>query len=208
MFSTLEAAKSIAAGALVAYPTETSWGLGADARSEAALESLRAFKGRDRAKPLSVLVEGVAALEALGAKLDASAKRLAQAHWPGPLTLVLPCTPLAPALGGAGGGVGFRCSPHPVAQALAAAARRLEVGPVTATSLNLAGEAACTSYAEALQLTRSNKAAKVALLEGVDAFGLAPSTVVDATGSKPRILRVGALPCAEIARTLGDGPAA
>src|SRR2546425_534209 len=81
----------IAQGGVLAYPTETVWGLGADARSDTAISRLRAFKGRSGAAPISILVTGAGALAALGFRVDAAAERLAREFWPGPLTLVLPC---------------------------------------------------------------------------------------------------------------------
>jgi tRNA threonylcarbamoyl adenosine modification protein (Sua5/YciO/YrdC/YwlC family) len=180
-----EAASRIRRGELVAYPTETVWGLAADVRSEAAVARLRAWKGRDAEKPLSVLVESFATLETLGAETTPLAARLAAKFWPGPLTLVVRCArAFAPGVADADGSVGFRCSPHPAARALARAA-----GPVTATSLNRSGAPACATRAEAETVAGGD----VALLEGEDAHGAAPSSVVDASGARLRVLRAGAI---------------
>jgi L-threonylcarbamoyladenylate synthase len=78
-------------GALLAYPTETVWGLGADAGSDAALERLRAFKGRADDAPVSILVAEPAAIAAPDFDASPLARALAERFWPGPLTLVLPC---------------------------------------------------------------------------------------------------------------------
>jgi L-threonylcarbamoyladenylate synthase len=198
---TLEAALDrVAAGGLLGFPTETSWGLGADARSEDALARLRRFKGRDAEKPISLLVAGAADLARLGAKLTPAAQRLAEAFWPGPLTLVVRCeAALARGVAGPGGAVGLRCSPHPVAARLAALAARRGIGPLTATSLNRSGERACDTRAEAEALA----GAELALVAGADAGAAPASSVVDASGDEPIVLREGAVPRAAIAAALG-----
>lgn len=189
----------VARAGLVAYPTETSWGLGADARSEAALARLRAWKGRDAAKPISILVGGADDLARLGARLSPAASRLARAFWPGPLTLVVRCeAKLAGGVAGPGGALGLRCSPHPVASALASLALRTGVGPLTATSLNRAGEPDCRTRAQA----EACAGAEIPLVAGEDAGGGPPSSVVDATGAEPVVLREGAVPLAAIAAAL------
>jgi len=180
----------IAAGGLVGFPTETSWGLGADARSDDALARLRRWKGRDADKPISLLVTGEADLARLGAEWTPAARRLARAFWPGPLTLVVRCgARLAEGIAGPGGAVGLRCSPHPVAAALAALALRRGVGPLTATSLNRSGERACDTRADAEALAGD----EVALVAGPDAGAAPASSVVDASGAEPIVLREGAV---------------
>lgn len=196
----VEAAVARAArGGLVAYPTETSWGLGADARSEAALAKLRAWKGRAAAKPISILVGGADDLVRLGAMLSPAASLLAGAFWPGPLTLVVRCeAKLAAGVAGPGGALGLRCSPHPVAAALASLALRTGVGPLTATSLNRTGAEDCRTREEAARCVSG----EIALVAGDDAGGGPPSSVVDATGAEPVVLREGAVPLAAIAAAL------
>jgi L-threonylcarbamoyladenylate synthase len=193
------ALEHVAEGGLVAFPTETSWGLGADASSETALARLRAWKGRDAAKPISILVAGRADLARLGARLSPAATRLARAFWPGPLTLVVRCeAKLADGVAGPGGAVGLRCSPHPVAAALASLAAARGVGPLTATSLNRAAAPACRTRAEAADCA----GAEIRLVAGEDAGGGPPSSVVDATGAEPVVLREGAVSRAAIAAAL------
>ena len=207
-----EAIAHVADGGLLGFPTETTWGLAADARSEAALAGLRGLKGRDAEKPVSVLLDAPDALALLGAEIGPAAEQLAAAFWPGPLTLVLQCAAgcatgvagFASGVAGPDGAVGFRCSSHPVAQALAALARSRGVGPLTATSLNLSGGSDCATRAEAETLASGG----VALAQGPDAGGAAPSTVVDATGRLPRILREGAISRTELARILSGELAA
>jgi L-threonylcarbamoyladenylate synthase len=192
----------VAAGELVAFPTETSWGLGADARSDAALAALRLWKGRDADKPISLLVSGEADLARLGARLSPAARRLAQAFWPGPLTLVVRCeAPLASGVAGPKGAVGLRCSPHPVAAALAALALQRGVGPLTATSLNRSGEPACQTRAQAEACAGS----ELPLVLGDDAGAAPASSVVDATGEEPVVLRRGAISETEIAAASRGG---
>jgi L-threonylcarbamoyladenylate synthase len=192
--SVAEAAQRLRRGELVAYPTETVWGLAADARSERAVAALRAWKGRDAEKPMSVLVSEYAALAVLGAESTPVAAALAAAFWPGPLTLVVRCEEaFARGIAAADGGVGFRCSPHPVARALAR-----EAGVITATSFNRSGERACETRAQAEACAED----AIALVEGDDASGAAPSSVVDATGARLRVLREGAIPARALAAVL------
>ena len=180
------AIERVVAGELVAYPTETVWGLGADARSAEALARLRAFKGRDADKPISLLVTGADALPDLGARLSPAAERLARAFWPGPLTLVLPCSGVASLAGVAreDGAVAFRCSSHPVARALATEARNRGVGPLTATSLNESGAPGALTRDEAARICGEGPGAP-ALVAGPDAGGEPSSSVVDVTGAVP-----------------------
>jgi L-threonylcarbamoyladenylate synthase len=144
-----------------------------------------------------VLVGDFAALAALGAELTPLAAALAAKFWPGPLTLVVRCADVfAPGIAGADGAVGFRCSPHPVAHALARAA-----GVITATSLNRAGAPACATRSEA----ETCAGAAFALLAGEDAHGAPPSSVVDASGERLRVLREGAIPAPALEAALsGD----
>jgi tRNA threonylcarbamoyl adenosine modification protein (Sua5/YciO/YrdC/YwlC family) len=200
-----EAVATVRAGRLVAYPTETLWGLGADARSAAALERLRRWKRRSDQHPIAILVEGVASLAPLGIDADGHARALAAAFWPGPLTLVLPCrAAFAPGVARADGAVGVRCSPHPVAAELAAAVAAAAVGPLTATSLNRHGEPPARTRAEVERLCAADPDAPLVVdAEGGDAGGQPPSTVIDLTAARPRVLRWGALDAAALARALG-----
>ena len=186
-----EAVARLARGELVAYPTETVYGLGADAFSEPALARLLALKGRDAERGLSVLVADAAALARFAAPLPAEAARLAARFWPGPLTLVVRVadprfagvsTPL---------GVGFRCSPHPTAAALARAAPH----PVVSTSANRSGEPPAATAAE----VEAALGSALAILGGEPASGLAPSTVVAVAADGARtLLRAGAIGEAEL----------
>lgn len=194
----------LCAGELVAFPTETVWGLGADASSPAATARLRRWKGRGAEQPVAVLVPDLAALASLGIALPAPAQRLAAAFWPGPLTLVVPAAPgrFAPGVAREDGAVGLRCSPHPTAAALAAALLQAGAGPLTATSLNRHGAPPARTRAEAAALCAGADAI-LCLDAGPDAGAGAPSTVVDCSGPRPVVLRAGAIAEAALSRALG-----
>jgi len=198
-----DAVARLRAGGLVAFPTETVWGLGADAGSEAAMAALRRWKGRGAAQPVSLLVADLEAAAALGLELPPAARRLAAAFWPGPLTLVVPAPPgrFATGVARGDGAVGLRCSPHPVAAALAAALAAAGAGPLTATSLNRSGEPPARTRAEAERLCAGCDA-PWCLPGAAEAGGAEPSSVVDCTGARPRLLRAGAVARADLERAL------
>ena len=188
-------------GGLVAYPTETVWGLGADAGSEAAVAALRAWKGRDEGPPISLLVSGAEALTSLGFGPSPAARALAARFWPGPLTLVVPgpAGRFAPGVARTDGAVGLRCSSHPVAAALARAIEAAGVGPLTATSLNRSGEPPARSTEDARRLCATHPGPWVVApkREGPVSSG-PPSTVVDCTGPAFALIREGAIPAAAL----------
>ena len=191
--SLADAVAWVAQGGVLAYPTETVWGLGADARSPAAVETLRAFKGRGDDAPISILVTGVGALAALGFSVGAAAQRLARDFWPGPLTLVLPCDgAFAPGVARGDGAIGVRCSPHAAAAELAQRCAQAGAGPLTATSCNRTGAPPARTRADARGVCSGDPRARV-LGDGPDAEGAEASTVIDMTGAQPRVLRWGAL---------------
>jgi L-threonylcarbamoyladenylate synthase len=193
------AVRWLGAGGLVAYPTETVWGLAAAAESPLGMQRLRAWKARDDAAPVAILVDGVEDALALGCELGASARRLASAHWPGPLTLVVPCRRgFAPGVAREDGALGLRCSSHPLAAALSRRARREGVGPITATSLNRHGEPPARTREDAARLCEGAGAPHLVAVDGAEAGGDAASTVVDATGAQAVVLRWGAIPRDEI----------
>src|SRR5579863_7327389 len=132
-----DALAALAAGDVIVYPTETFYALGVDALSSGTLERLFAIKGREPGKPVALIAADTAMAFAVAREVPAEARVLAEAFWPGPLTLVLPARDgiLAPLIGD-DGGVGVRVSSHPIARALAVGLGR----PLTATSANLAGE--------------------------------------------------------------------
>ncbi len=189
-------------GGVVAYPTETFYGLGALARDAAALERLARAKGRPEGKPLPLIAADAAMVEQV-AEPGAIARRLAGRLWPGPLTLVLPARPGLPApITGGTGTVGIRVPGSEVARALCRAAG----GPIVSTSANPSGWPAPSSPAEL-------DAALLARIDGVlDAGstpGGQPSTVVRVDGERLTLLRQGAVPFDAVeraARLAPDGP--
>lgn len=190
-------------GGLVAYPTETVWGLAARAGDAPSVERLRAWKGRGPAQPISILIESPEALARV-ANAGAAALRLAARYWPGPLTLVVPARiPLAPGIANAERAIGVRCSPHPTARALAAGAAQRALGPLTATSLNHGGQPAARTRGEARALCRSGCDPRLLEAPGPDAGGGAESSVVDCTASAVRVLREAAIGSDEIQEVAG-----
>ncbi len=184
--SVAEAAEILRHGGLVAFPTETVYGLGADGLDPAAVRAVFAAKGRPADNPLILHVHDVVGAETV-AVLDARARRLASGHWPGPLSLVLPARPQVPEEVRAGlPTVAVRCPRHPLALALIAAAGR----PLAAPSANLSGRPSPTS-AEAVLEDLDGRIDAV-LDGGPCPLGL-ESTVVDCTGPTLRLLRLGAL---------------
>ncbi len=210
----------LASGKIVAYPTETVWGLAVDSCSEAALQALRRWKGRREEQPISILVPDVASLEALGFELSLAASALAQKFWPGPLTLVLPCRAalarrFARGIARDDGAVGVRCSSHPEARALARAALNAGLGPITTTSLNRSGNPSLQTLAEVRELcAREPDGAELFVLapdascdaECSEALrtGGAPSTVLDLAAPNLEILRSGAIAWDAIVQTLDE----
>jgi L-threonylcarbamoyladenylate synthase len=200
-------------GGLLAFPTETVWGLGADARSDAAVSALQRWKQRDASAPISILIDGadareaLAALERLGFAPGAVARRLAARFWPGPLTLVLAAPRgrgFARGVARDDGAIGVRCSSHPAAAALARSLAGAGVGPITATSLNRSGLPAAKTRAEARAACGEGTGAPRLLGLPDDASGLAESTLVDVSGARPRVLRAGAIATDALASALGS----
>lgn len=210
-----QAARWVKGGGLIAFPTETVWGLAADASSAEALLRLRRWKGRDAGAPVSVLVENVEAAEARGASFSAPARRLADAFWPGPLTLIVPAERgFAAGVARADGGVGLRCSSHPLAGALARRLDREGAGPPTATSLNRSGEppaasrdaarACCGLMRNEPVSGRSADEPRLLDIEGAECGAEEPTTVIDATEEPPRVLRWGAIDSRALQPLLGE----
>ena len=195
-----EALSALRSDRLVAFPTETVWGLAACARSSAALERLRLWKGRGADHPISVLISGASALESLGVEVSPVASRLAERFWPGPLTLVLGSRgPFAPGVARSDGAIGVRCSPHPLAAALAQRAEAEGLGPLTATSLNRTGEAPAHNGETARRLCDAPDSPFLLEVAGEDASAGPPSTVLDVTCRPARLLRVGHIGLADLA---------
>lgn len=190
-----EAAATLRRGGVVAYPTETFYGLGALAADAAAVARLARAKGRPDGKPLPLLAADLAAVEAV-AVLDAGARRVAERLWPGPLTLVLPARPGLPAAVTAGTGtVGIRVPGGEVARRLA----RRAGGAIVSTSANPSGG---PPPARAEDLDPALRARLDGVLDGGPTPGGLASTVVALEEGRVRVLRPGAIPADAVARAL------
>ncbi len=187
-----QAAGVLRRGGLVVYPTDTVYGLGADARQTDAIERIYRVKGRPDEKAIVWLVAGIEDVRET-CRFDEVAERLAARYWPGPLTLVMPLRDPRPHQLPT---LGVRVPAHPAALAIIRTLGR----PVATTSANRSGEPSARDANEA----RSALGAQVDLI--IDA-GPSPvgreSTVLDLTTARPRVLRAGALAAAEIEATLG-----
>lgn len=177
------AVRALRRGQIVGVPTDTLYGLAADPFKEDALEAIFRLKGRPQEKPMALLVASVEQGMTLASFTD-RAHELAEAHWPGALTLVLPRLATAPTWLGdrERKTIGLRCPDHPVARAL------LEVaGPLAVTSANLSGDEAVVDDVEADELFGD---AVAVYLEGAAPGGKA-STIIDLTAPAPLTLRRG-----------------
>ena len=186
---------AIQAGELVVYPTETFYALGADPFSRAALERLFRVKARESGNFVGLIAADTSMAFSLAREVPIDARRLADAFWPGPLTIVIPARDdLAPELIGPDG-VAVRVSPNPIARALAAGLGQ----PITATSANLSGKPPARSLAEA----RAALGAKVKVyLEGGNLIASAPSTLVAVNREAWKMVRAGAISEDQIAAVL------
>ena len=184
-------------GGVVAFATDTLFGLGADVFSEPALEKLFSIKGRPLNMPVPVLVSGWEQVEMVAQPGDATAETLARQFWPGGLTLVLKKRPGLPDLVTAGGGtVAVRMPGHPAPVALARGLGR----PITGTSANPSGGEDILDFAS-LESVLGDKV-DCLLRYGPQPAGTA-STIIDVTGEAPALLREGALDFQEILAACG-----
>jgi L-threonylcarbamoyladenylate synthase len=191
-----EAAAVLRAGGLVAFPTETVYGLGAHALDAAAVRRVFAAKGRPSADPLIVHLSAAGQVAQVAVDLPPAAGELMQRFWPGPLTLVLRRHPRIPPEVAAGRDtVAVRVPSHPVALALIAAAGV----PVVAPSANLFSRPSPTTAQHVLEDLRGR--VDVVLDAGPSAIGI-ESTVVDLTADPPALLRPGGVPAEELAARL------
>ncbi len=174
-------------GGLVAFPTETFYGLGASALDPQAIERVFRAKGRPSDKPLLVLVDSLTMAETLVVAVSPRARGLAARYWPGALTLVLAARPeLPPALTARTGTIGVRLPGHPLARALVRAA----ASPITAPSAN---PHSATPPRTAADVVAGLGERVDLVLDGGPTPGGPPSTILDLTGPRPRILRPGAV---------------
>jgi L-threonylcarbamoyladenylate synthase len=192
-----EAARLLNAGELVAFPTETVYGLGADAANPAAVARIFAAKGRPRSHPVIVHVSNFDAARELAGSVPDAALRLADAFWPGPLTIVLPRSRHVPdAVTGGQSSVALRAPAHPVARALLAAFGR----GIAAPSANRYGRISPTRAAD----VREELGDRVALvLDGGDCAVGIESTIVACLDGRVTLLRPGAVSRSQLADVVG-----
>ena len=190
------AAAAVESGGLVVMPTDTVYGIGADAFDNRAVADLLAAKGRGRDMPVGVLVGSWHTIEGLVYSVPDSARELIRAFWPGALSLVVQQAPsLQWDLGDARGTVMLRMPLHPVALELLR-----ETGPMAVSSANVSGRPAASTAEEAR--TQLGDTVDV-YLDGGTAPQQAASTILDLTGEKPHIVREGPVSAAAIAEVLG-----
>lgn len=175
-------------GGVIVYPTETFYGLGADADNEEAVEKIYAIKGRTFAKPLPLIIGDRKDLPRYVEGIPDAAKILTAEFWPGALTVVFRASQaVSLRLMGGTGKIGIRLSSHPIAFRLAA----MLSGALTATSANLSGEKECTS---AVDIPEELRDRVDAVIDGGRTPGGPGSTIVDVTTDPPAILRAGVIP--------------
>ncbi|MGH7848512.1 MAG: L-threonylcarbamoyladenylate synthase [Candidatus Binatia bacterium] len=193
-----EALEVLRHGQVIAFPTETFYGLGADALNGKAVARVVALKGRDPNSPLPVIVADERMLRSVVTIVAPLARRLMDQFWPGPLTLVMPGNPKLPKpLLNRKGGIGVRVSNHPIAQRLVA-----ELGhPITATSANPSGQVPARSWQEVLGYF----AARVGLIiDGGQLTSKKGSTVVEVNGDEIRVIREGEIKPATLYKVVGS----
>ena len=199
------AAQRLAEGGLVAFPTETVYGLGARADEDAAVARIFAAKGRPADHPLIVHVANAEAAAYFADHLSRDAQRLMAAFWPGPLTLIVPRrSGVAAAAAGGQGSIGLRLPAHPLAQALLADAARRGVPGVAAPSANRFGRVSPTTAAHVVD----EFGPELLVLDGGSCLVGIESAIVDCTREQPALLRPGQLSRLQIEAALGQPLAA
>lgn len=189
-------ARVLAAGGVVACPTETFYALAVDAGNQEALDRLMALKRRPRTKPVLVLVAHKGMVSAVAAAIPPLAERLMTAFWPGPLTLILPArSALPPPLTAGTGSIGVRQPNSRLTR------RLLEIfgRPLTGTSANLSGQ---EPFLEAHKVQQALGAEVDVILANAPCPGGLPSTIISLLEDPPRLVRAGALPVATLQQEL------
>jgi L-threonylcarbamoyladenylate synthase len=180
-----EAADVLGKGGIIGYPTETVYGLGADAYNDEALEKLFNIKGREVGKPISILIGNMDMLGEVTARVPPLVMDLIRGHWPGPLTIIFEASKTCSSiLTGDSGKIGVRISPNRIAQKLLEAFKR----PLTSTSANFSG---MSSLFDPHEVYRAFRGRIDLILDGGKTGGEAVSTVIDVTVSPPRVVREG-----------------
>jgi L-threonylcarbamoyladenylate synthase len=182
------AAAVVRAGGVVAYPTDTLYGLAADPANRAAIAKLYRIKGRQVDQALPLIAAGVTQVEDVAGPLATLARRLADRFWPGPLTILLPAWAGVDELVSAGSGrIAIRVPANPVARALATACG----SPITSTSANRSGEPASSLPEDVCRMLGGDLDA---IIDGGPSPGGEPSTIVDVRGHDVVLVRAGAVP--------------
>jgi L-threonylcarbamoyladenylate synthase len=185
-------AHEIIHGRVIVYPTDTLYGIGADACNTNAVERVFHSKVRDPSKPILVLVNSLQMAAGLVESIPDSAKALIDGFWPGPLTLVFRASGSLPEkITGTTGTIGIRYPQHPFCLQLLKMCNR----PITSTSANISGEDQSSSIRE---ITATFEPVVDLIVDAGELASAVPSTVVDVTGRTARILRPGALPEAKL----------
>ncbi|MBI1966691.1 MAG: L-threonylcarbamoyladenylate synthase [Gemmatimonadetes bacterium] len=195
-------ARHLAGGGLLAYPTETVYGLGSRATA-AEVAVLAALKGRRKRKPFLLIVSDRGMAESQGLAFNAAADALARAFWPGPLTLVLPGGGgrLPDLLRGPEGGIAVRWTSHQGIARLVAGLGQV----LTSTSANLPGQPPAPGATAILRdFAAAVAAGQLLVLDGGVLGNRPPSTVVDCTRPMPRLIREGAISIAELRQAVGS----
>ena len=195
-----QAVQALAAGQLVGLPTETVYGLAADANHAGAVAHIFARKGRPSTHPLIVHVAGAPDVPRFAQAVSVFAQQLIDAFWPGPLTVILPRLPgVAEVAAGGHASVGLRCPAHPVAHALLQAAQQAGIGGLAAPSANLFGQVSPTTA----QHVADAFGPDLLVLDGGACEVGIESTIVDCTRSAPVLLRPGGISRTQIERVTG-----
>ena len=195
-----EAVEALVRGGVIAFPTDTVYGIGADVRRLDAIAALYEVKGRPTDKAIPLLLAGAEELNAVAQEVPESAWRLAEQFWPGALTLVVRRAPsLPPVLSAEGSTVAVRVPDHPVVRALIGGLG----APLAATSANISGQPSPVTAEEVLAQLEGRI---VLLLDGGPCPGGHASTVVDLTATPVRILRAGPITAQEIEAVLAISP--
>jgi L-threonylcarbamoyladenylate synthase len=198
-----QAAARIQAGDLVAFPTETVYGLGADASNDAAVAKIFAAKGRPADHPLIVHVKDAQAAQHFAAQIPDFAQRLIGAFWPGPLTVIVPRKQgVAAASAGGQDSIGLRCPAHPLARELLAECAHLGLHGVAAPSANKFGKVSPTTAAHVRAEFGDEATSGIPVLDGGACEVGIESTIIDCTRGAPVLLRPGTLTRAQLESAL------
>jgi L-threonylcarbamoyladenylate synthase len=191
----LEAAEAVLRGGVIAFPTDTLYGLGCSLFDVSAVEMVARLKRRDLSLAVISLIPETSQVYGLAAEVSEAAERMIARYWPGPLSLIFKAGRIVPArVQGAGGTVALRCPKHTLSQRLL---ERIG-GPVVSSSANLSGQRPAETAEEVVRIF-GNQLDLV--IDGGPRHGGMPSTLVDVTGPRPRLLRRGVI---DVRDVLGD----